>query len=119
MKIIEGKEQEYQEYRRKNSADAYSFAVIRYTEKWADLMEERMATDNDITHFADQTSHLADTEGITGFMYGCAVSALAHFWQHGEALRKWHNIARQLRDEGEKANQTPGAVLNPALLNFE
>jgi len=38
-------------------------------------------------------------------------------WAHGEALRLWHNLKYQLRDEGEKANET-GGVLNPALLNL-
>lgn len=57
------------------------------------------------------------TEGITGFMYGCAVSALAHFWAHGEALRRWHNLDTQIGTEGEKANES-GGVLNPALLNI-
>jgi hypothetical protein len=56
-----------------------------------------------------------DNDGITGFMYGCAVSILSKVWIHGEQLRRWHNLKTQLRDEGEKANQT-GGVLNPALL---
>lgn len=50
-------------------------------------------------------------------MYGCAVSALAKFWVHGEQLRIWHNLDIQIGNEGEKANES-GGVLNPALLNI-
>ena len=65
---------------------------------------------------ADATSQEADVEGITGFMYGCAVSTLSRCWKHGEQLRRWHNINTQLGNEGEKANES-GGVLNPALLS--
>lgn len=67
---------------------------------------------------ANECSNEADTEGITGFMYGAAVSVLASCWEHGEELRRWHNLKTQIRDEGEKANES-GGVLNPALLNIE
>jgi hypothetical protein len=50
-------------------------------------------------------------------MYGCAVSILAKCWQHGDQLRRWHNLKTQIRDEGERANES-GGVLNPALLNI-
>jgi hypothetical protein len=43
---------------------------------------------------------------------------LASCWEHGEELRRWHNLKTQIRDEGEKANES-GGVLNPALLNIE
>ena len=65
---------------------------------------------------AKQTSHDADLEGITGFMYGCAVSILSKCWKHGEDLRRWHNLDTQIGNEGEKANES-GGVLNPALLS--
>lgn len=58
-----------------------------------------------------------DDDGITGFMYGCAVQMLAKSWKHGEALRRWHNKETQIGMEGDKANET-GGVLNPALLSL-
>jgi len=115
MKLVEGLEREYQEYKEKNS-DFYGSGVIRYSEAWANLMEQKMTEGAELKNIAEQTSHDADTEGITGFMFGCAVSALSHFWQHGEELRRWHNLDIQIGDEGEKANET-GGVLNPALLS--
>ena len=124
MKIIEGREQQYAKYAATNSADGYSKAIVDYGEKWAELMEKRIptgATGPQITRIfvdhADSDSHEADTDGITGFMYGCAVQALACFWIHGEELRHWHNLKTQIRNEGEKANKT-GGVLNPALLKI-
>ncbi len=124
MKIVEGREQEYAKYVATNSADGYSKAVVDYGEKWSALMEKRIpkgATGPQITRIfvehADSDSHEADTDGLTGFMYGCAVQALARFWVHGEELRRWHNLKTQIRNEGEQANKT-GGVLNPALWNI-
>ena len=67
---------------------------------------------------AERLSHEVDNRpgfGITGFMYGCAVGMLSKAWIHGEELRRWHNLKTQIRDEGEKANES-GGVLNPAVL---
>lgn len=115
MKLKTGTETEYETYKAKNSSDPYSARVVSYGEDWANLMEARMGKGEKIADMANDTSHEADTDGITGFMYGAAVSALSHFWEHGEALRLWHNLKTQIKDEGEKANET-GGVLNPALL---
>lgn len=117
MKLKSGTEQEYAEYKAKNT-DPYGGRVVSYGEDWANLMEARMAKGETIAQCAEPTCREADTDGITGFMYGCAVSALAHFWEHGEALRLWHNLKTQIGKEGEKANES-GGVLNPALLNLE
>lgn len=97
--------------------DGYGGAVMTYAERWARLMESKMGNGEKLADIADDCSHLADLEGITGFMYGCAVSVLAKVWQHGEELRRWHNLKTQIRNEGESANES-GGVLNPALLNI-
>lgn len=98
-----------------HNTDPYGAACVRYAERWADLMEQRMANDAELEDIAKEASHEADTEGITGFMYGYAVQILAGCWKHGERLRKWHNLDTQLGTEGIKANED-GGVLNPALL---
>ena len=97
--------------------DGYGGAVMTYAERWARMMEARMAKGERIADIADECSHLADEEGITGFMYGAAVSTLAAVWIHGETLRLWHNLKYQLRDEGKRANDN-GGVLNPACLSL-
>jgi hypothetical protein len=98
-----------------NNQDPYGVAIYRYAESWADLMEKKMAEGALLEDIAESTSHEADVEGITGFMYGAAVSVLSGTWKHGEQLRLWHNLDTQLGDEGEKANEK-GTVLNPATM---
>ena len=99
------------------NSDDYGGAVVTYSERWARLMQVEMTNGKKLEDVADATSQEADLEGITGFMYGCAVSTLSHCWKHGEQLRRWHNIKTQLGNEGEKANES-GGVLNPALLSL-
>lgn len=106
-KIKEGLEKDYQDYAEKNS-DPYGGAVVKYARRWAEMMEKRIKKGEiDISQYAEDLSHKADKEGITGFMYGCAVQELSHYWKHGEELRKWHN--------GEYGHDGDG-VVNPAIL---
>ena len=107
----------WQEYFRLNT-DPYGRAACTYAERWARLMQLEMSHGRPLADVADATSHEADLEGITGFMYGCAVSMLARCWKHGEELRRWHNLKTQIGTEGVKANET-GGVLNPALLSID
>jgi hypothetical protein len=99
------------------NTDDYGSGVIRYAERWARLMEGKISRGGTLEACADETSHLADNEGITGIMYGCAVSILSKVWIHGDQLRRWHNLKHQIKDEGEKANAS-GAVLNPAVITI-
>jgi hypothetical protein len=100
-----------------NNYDPYGKGVIDYAERWANLMEERMAEGKTLEDVAKKASHEANTEGITGFMYGAAVAVLYTSWEYGDELRRWHNLDSQIANEGEKANEE-GGVLNPALLNI-
>lgn len=97
--------------------EPYGRAVFEYAERWADMMEAKMAEGAKLEDIAKECSREADTEGITRFMYGCAVSILAICWEHGEKLRRWHNLDIQICDEGERANER-GSVLNPACLRI-
>lgn len=107
MKIKIGTEKEFEQFVEINSKDFYSLGVINYLKRWADLMEKEIENGAKVADIADKTSHIADTEGITGYMYGCAVSALSHFWEYGEELRKWHN---------KKYNHDGEGVVNPAII---
>ena len=115
MNIKTGMNKDYTVHKEKNSHDAYSARIVSYSEDWANLMELQMANGKSISECAESTSYEANTDGITEFMYGCAVSILAFFWQHGEELRCWHNLKTQMHNEGEIANKGTG-VLNPALI---
>ena len=117
MQIQSGRQTAYDEWKAKNT-DSYGAACFRYAEAWAALMEKRLELGERLEDFAEATSHEADTEGITGFMYGVAVSILSECWEHGERLRRWHNIDTQVDIEGEKANED-GSILNPAILRIE
>ena len=95
--------------------DDYGSCIARYAARWAAMMDAAMSNGATVADCADKASHDADIEGITGFMYGCAVGILAQVWVHGEELRRWHNLKTQIRNEGEKANES-GGVLDPATI---
>lgn len=114
MQIIDGKEKEYKDWLDKNT-DPYGRTCFTYAERWAEMIENLIESSTDepmkvIVNNADRLSHEADTEGITGFMYGCAVSILSQCWKYGEELRKWHN--KEYNYEGD-------GVVNPAVLNIK
>lgn len=90
--------------------DPYSSGVVRYAERWANMMEEELESGKTLIEIADTTSSKADTEGITGYMYGCAVSVLSQVWEHGEELRKWHN-----KEYGYSGDGT----VNPAIITIK
>ena len=96
--------------------DDYGAAVVQFADRWARIMETRIGNGEPIEDCADDACGLADM-GITGFMYGCAVSILSRVWIHGDALRHWHNLKTQIGTEGERANES-GGVLNPAILTI-
>jgi hypothetical protein len=100
-----------------NNQDGYGGVVVSYAERWARLMQLEMSEGKELKDVAEATSHEANLEGVTGFMYGCAVSTLSHCWKHGEELRRWYNLDNQIGDEGEKTNES-GGVLNPAILSI-
>lgn len=104
------------DYRAKNK-DFYGKGVIDFAERWANLMEPRLEAGEDLVSIADATCDEADTEGITGFMYGAAVQTLAHTWAWGEQLRLWHNHQYD-PDDKSGANKTPGATINPAIIHI-
>ena len=112
MKIRPGKEEDYQKGYN-NNLDFYGHGVYTFAERWAELMEKDIEATGDpvksITKNAEGFAKEADTEGITGFMYGCAVSILAECWEYGEILRKWHNHEYHYDGDG---------VVNPAILTI-
>lgn len=113
MKILAGKEKEYKDWYGKNS-DAYGRACFTFAERWAEMMEKEIENSTDhplnvISENAKRLSYEADTEGITGFMYGCAVNILSQCWVYGENLRKWHN---------KEYNYDGDGVVNPAVITI-
>ena len=79
----------YQEFRTKVCGDFYSTGILRYAERWAAMMEDKIEAGATVAEAAEATHHLADTENISGFMYGQAVNLLSDYWEHGDELRQW------------------------------
>lgn len=88
---IELKDAEAWKKSREANTDPYGKCCIDYAEGWAKLMQIEMANGKTLVECAEKTSYELGFFGITGFMYGAAVSTLAHCWKYGEDLRKWHN----------------------------
>ena len=59
-----------------NSKDLYGMGVIIYARRWAKYMQKIMEKGKTVIQIADKASCDCDIEGITGFMYGCAVNVL-------------------------------------------
>lgn len=101
----------YEAWRAKND-DPYGGTCFLFAERWAELMEQEIVKTNDpstVKMVAERCSREADKDfGITGFMYGMAVSILSEAWIYGETLRKWHN--------GEYGHPGARGVVNPAVL---
>ena len=91
------------------NTDSYGKCAMDYAEGWAKLMQLEFSNGKTLQQCAEETSHELGFYGITGFMYGCAVSILSKCWIHGEELRRWHN--KEYNHEGE-------GVVNPAILSF-
>lgn len=116
----EGGEEKWNKSVEANS-DGYGGGIINYAKVWAYLMEKEIEKLNHLTlinevptfvltkDIMDSTSSEADGEGITGFMYGCAVSILSQCWKYGEQLRVLHN---------KQYGQTGEGVVNPAVLTL-
>lgn len=92
---------------RKKNSDPYGKAALDYAEGWAKLMQIEISKGKTVRQCAEYTQKGLGFLGITGFMYGCAVSVLSQTWKYGEDLRKWHN--KEYGHEGE-------GVVNPAIL---
>ena len=96
-------EKNYLELRAERGIDG----IVRYAERWSQMMEQGIKDGASVAEVAERTKYSADTEGITGFMYGQAVNLLCHYWKHGEELRQWHNQKYHYSGEG---------IVNPAIL---
>ena len=90
-----------------SNKDFYGRGVITYAERWANSMESLINDGANLVDIAEKTSREADTEGITGFMYGTAVSILKKCWIFGDELNNWHNKQYGYNGEG---------TVNPAVI---
>jgi hypothetical protein len=67
----------------------------------------------------DVVQIICDEEGgLTMFQAGAVSSMIAAFHERGDEWRRAWNLANQIQDEGEKANEK-GTILNPAVMNVD
>ncbi len=108
MRFLQGKEADFLRGIEVQDGDPYGERCYTYARDWADLMEKELAAGKSIPQCAEETSRVADTDGITGFMYGIAVEIISQCWVHGEDLRRWHNA--------ELGEPEAKGTINPALI---
>lgn len=92
------------------NVDPYGACIFEYATGWAKLMQAEIANGKELKDIASETSFQLGFLGITGFMYGAAVSVLSQHWKHGAELKQWHNA---------KYNHHGAGVVNPALLTVK
>ncbi|MCR4336713.1 MAG: hypothetical protein NUV91_02760 [Candidatus Omnitrophica bacterium] len=80
--------------------DPYGAAVIEYSELWARLMQIKIRNGQTLENMAEVCSQEADIDGITGFMYNCAINILGTFWVHGPELLRYQQERRTNLLEG-------------------
>jgi len=116
FKIKAGKEKEWATALESNSDHGYSYEIFCFASNWASLMDDGIACGMSVENVAKAAeNHALRDSDLTGFMYGCAVQVLAECWEHGEALRQWHNNETNPK-QAKEANEK-GITLNPALFS--
>jgi hypothetical protein len=103
--------EEYAQYVNTNKEDGYSFAVVRYSAAFAQAAEQLISQGVAFSDAVKLVEFEVDDEGITGFMYGCAMKELSRFWKHGDELRKLHNARYGVSEDST-------GVVNPAILTI-
>lgn len=80
--IAEGCEKELQSWFDCNKDD-YGRRCVTYAQDWAKLMQIKIYKDIPLTReLVYDLSHEADTDGITGFMFGAAKNVLRTTWKY-------------------------------------
>jgi len=107
--------QAWQEWQDSNK-DPYGNACIMVARRVMEILDDDKEFDcHTIISQADRETNAG---GISGFMAGAVASMVSQCHERGEEFRKQWNKDLQIEDEGDKANEKEGAVLNPALLNI-
>lgn len=92
--------------------DGYSRRIITFAADAAQLAEQLLDEDptRPFEQVIDEALKAADYDGITGFMYGAAISELSRNWKFGDQLKAWHNAQYGVKDAQ--------GVVNPAILTI-
>lgn len=66
--------------------DFHIYQACQFATRWADLMEDQVATGRSVESCANETSLLADSDVITALQFQHAANLLHTYWIHGEQL---------------------------------
>lgn len=94
---------------KRNFRHRYTRCIVKFASCWGKHMQSIMNNpEKSLELIAHESSYASNINGITVYMYGCAVAILAECWKYGEQLRKYHNTQYGCPDaEG---------VINPAVI---
>lgn len=77
---------------RRNSTHFYNRSIVEYACRWARFMQYLIETQNKtVSQIAENTSYICNIDGITGFQFKYALSALSELWLYGDELLQWYN----------------------------
>ena len=100
------------------NTDPYGKVCVDVARHAMDILDEREVLDNPHDLISEAQNRLPEAErGITGFQSGCIAEIISQCHSRGDEFRRAWNLCMQIRDEGERANDS-GGILNPALLNI-
>ena len=106
----------WDEYVVKSQDDAYNKCCIDVARKVMEILDEgKEFKPHDIICKAD---HEIGVASITGFMAGCVAQMVSECHERGEEFRKQWNKDNQIKDEGDRANNS-GGVINPAVISIQ
>ena len=85
------------EWLQKSATDAYAQGIVRFAERWANLMEPELEAGKTIQEIAKTTSRAANVSDITEIQFAVAVYYLIEVWEYGEHLNQWLDNAAPQR----------------------
>ncbi len=99
------------------NSDSYGKACVDVARRVMEILDEE-PNDFDTHKIICRADDETGAGGITGFMAGCVASMVSQYHSRGEEFRKKWNVGNQIKDEGEKANES-GGILNPAIVEID
>lgn len=106
MKTKEGLQDKYDNFAKLNSEDEYSKGVVTAIDAFAEALDEGKTPDE-----ADEFMCKKEP-GLTGYMVGEAMRAIAYFHPRGEEVRVWSN--KRWGGTGEEKG-----TINPAIITLK
>lgn len=109
-------ESEYKTWKMNNN-NALGDYIVRFADRWMELMESRIEKGEQVQDIASKTMKLADTDGLTEAMKFSAISIVTLCWAYGDDLREWFKKETEGEEEEEDATEAQwGSSFRPVWL---